>query len=51
MDTVILPAMTNGAETWALRKQQEKKLAVAQRSVERLLLKSRIRKETRFRMK
>ena len=31
MDTVILPAMTFGAETWALTKHQEKKLAVAQR--------------------
>ena len=30
MDTVILPAMTYGAETWALTKHQEKKLAVAQ---------------------
>ena len=29
-DTVILPAMTYGAETWALTKHQEKKLAVAQ---------------------
>ena len=38
MYTVILPAMTCGAETWGLTKHQEKKLAVAQRSVERLLL-------------
>ena len=38
MDTVILPAMTYEAETWALIKHQEKKLAVAQRSMERLLL-------------
>ena len=38
METVILPAMTYGAETWALTKHQEKKLAVAQRSMERLLL-------------
>ena len=38
MDTVILPAMTYGAETWALTKHQEKKLAVAQHSMERLLL-------------
>ena len=29
MDTVILPAMTYGAETWALTKHQEKELAVA----------------------
>ena len=26
MDTVILPAMTYGADTWALTKHQEKKL-------------------------
>ena len=38
IDTVILPAMTYGAETWALTKRQGKKLAVAQRSMERLLL-------------
>ena len=48
MDTVILPAMTYGAETWTLTKYQEK-LAVAQQSKERLLLKitkrDRIRNE------
>ena len=38
MDTVILPAMTYGEETCALTKHQEKKLAVVQRSMERLLL-------------
>ena len=38
MDMVILPAMTYGAETWALTKLQEKQLAVAQRSMERSLL-------------
>ena len=38
MDTVILPGMAYGAETWALTKQQEKKVAMAQRSMERLLL-------------
>ena len=38
MDTVIMPDMTYGAETWALIKHQEKKLAVAQRSMEILLL-------------
>ena len=37
MHTVILLAMTYGAETWALTKHQEK-LAVAQQSMERLLL-------------
>ena len=30
MDTVILPAVSYGAETWALTKHQGKKLAVAQ---------------------
>ena len=35
MDRVILPAMTYGAETWALITHQENKLAVAQRSMER----------------
>ena len=39
MDTVILPGMTYGAEAWALTKHQEKKLAEAQRSMERSLLK------------
>ena len=38
MDMVTLPAMTYGAETWALTKHQEKKLAMAQRSMERLSL-------------
>ena len=38
MDTVILPAMTYGAETWTLTKHLERKLAVAQRSMERSLL-------------
>ena len=38
MDTVILPAIIYGAETWSLTKQQEKTLAVAQRSMEKLLL-------------
>ena len=38
MDMVILPAMTYGAEACTLTKHQEKKLAVAQRSMERLLL-------------
>ena len=38
MDAVILPAMTYGAETLVLTKHQEKELAVAQRSMERLLL-------------
>ena len=38
MDLVILPAMTYGAETWGLTKHQEKKLAVVQRNMERLLL-------------
>ena len=47
MDTVILPAMTYGAETWALRKYQEKKLAMAQQSIGRLLLNITKRDEIR----
>ena len=38
MDTVILPAMTHGAETWTLTEHQEKQLAVAQPSMERFLV-------------
>ena len=38
MDAVMLPAMTYAAETWALTNYQEKKLAVANQSMERLLL-------------
>lgn len=49
MGTVILPAMTYGAETWTITKQQESKMAVTQRSMERSLLnitlKDKIRKE------
>ena len=49
MNTVILPAMTYGAETWSLTKYQKDKLAVAQRSMERLMLnitrKDKIRNE------
>ena len=45
-----LSAMTYGAETWAVTKHQEKKHAVAQRSMERLLLnitkRDKIRSET-----
>ena len=48
MDTVILPAMTYGAEIWTLTNHQEK-LAVAQCSMERSLLnitkRDRIRNE------
>ena len=47
MDTVILPAMACGAETWALTRHQEKKLAVTQRSMERLLLNIRKRNKIR----
>ena len=32
--TIILPAMTYRAETWALTKNQEKKLAVAKQNME-----------------
>ena len=49
MDIVVLPAMTYSAETWALAKHQEKKLAMAQRSMEIFLLnitkKDKIRNE------
>ena len=38
METVILWAMTYGAEMWALTKHQEKKLALVQRNMARLLL-------------
>ena len=47
VDTVILPAMTYGAETRALTTHQEKKLAVAQRSMERLLVNIRKRDKIR----
>ena len=50
MDTVILPAMTYGADTWALTKHREKKLAVAQQSMERLLLNSTKRDKIRNEM-
>ena len=49
MNTVILPAMTYGAETWSLTNRQKEKLAVAQRSMERAMLgvtrRDRIRNE------
>eukprot|EP00914_Ancora_sagittata_P021713 GHVO01043076.1.p1 GENE.GHVO01043076.1~~GHVO01043076.1.p1 ORF type:complete len:186 (+),score=14.28 GHVO01043076.1:383-940(+) len=49
MNTVILPSLTYGAETWALTKHQTRKLAAAQRSMERSLLnislKDKIRNE------
>ena len=38
MDTVIMPTMTYGAETWSLTNNQKQKLAVAQRSMERAKL-------------
>ena len=38
MGAVNLPAMTYGADTWALTKNQEKKLVAAQRSMEKRLL-------------
>ncbi|XP_046856047.1 uncharacterized protein LOC124449140 [Xenia sp. Carnegie-2017] len=38
MDTVILLAMTYGAETWALTNHQREKLAITQRSMERSML-------------
>lgn len=49
MNTVILPSLTYGAETWALTKHQTGKLAAAQRSMERSILnislKDKIRNE------
>ena len=38
MNTVILPKMKYGAETWSLTNHQREKLAVTQRSVERSML-------------
>ena len=38
MEAVILPVMIYGAETWTLTKLQERKMAVALRSMERSLL-------------
>ena len=49
MKTVLLPAMTYGAEAWSLTRSQERKLQVAQRSMERSVLgatrKGKIRNE------
>ena len=38
MNTIILPSMTYGAETWSLTNRQREKLAVTQRSMERSML-------------
>ena len=38
MDTIILPAMTYGAETWSLTNHQKDKLAVTQGSMDRVTL-------------
>lgn len=38
VDTVRLPAMAYGAETWTPAKHQESQLAVAQRSMEGIIL-------------
>eukprot|EP00795_Rhopilema_esculentum_P007734 gene7734-biopygen8973 len=38
MNTVILPSMTYGAETWSLTNRHREKLAVTQRSMERSML-------------
>ena len=50
MDTVILPTLTYDAETWALMKDQSRKLATSQRRMERSILnislKDKIRNET-----
>ena len=47
MDTVILPSLTYGAETWALTKHQSRKLAAAQRSMERNILNISLRDKIR----
>ena len=38
MDNAILPAMTYGAETWSATKNDDHRLSVAQRSMERSIL-------------
>ncbi|XP_037790458.1 uncharacterized protein LOC119585806 [Penaeus monodon] len=38
MDTVIMPTMTNGAETWSITKHQKEMFDVTQRSMERAML-------------
>ena len=38
LDTVVLPTLTYGAETWSLTQHQSDKLAVTQRSMERNIL-------------
>ena len=38
MDTIILPSMTYGAETWSLTNRQKDKFAVTERSMERATL-------------
>eukprot|EP00795_Rhopilema_esculentum_P016676 gene16676-8118_t len=38
MNTVILPSMTYGAQTWSLTNRQRGKLAVTQKSMERSML-------------
>ena len=49
MNTVIIPSMTYGAETWSLTKHLKNKLTVAQRTMERAMLgitiKDKIRNE------
>lgn len=37
-DIAILPSLTYGCQTWALRKEDEEKLAVCQRKIERSML-------------
>ena len=48
MDTAILPVMTYRAETWSLTKLQERKMAVAQQSMERELLNIMKRDKIRY---
>ncbi len=47
MDTVILQSCKYGAETWALTKHQSRKLAAAQRSMERSILNISLRDKIR----
>ncbi|KAE9420118.1 hypothetical protein Angca_004902, partial [Angiostrongylus cantonensis] len=37
-DSTVLPALTYAAETWSLRKQDERSLSVIERAVERTML-------------
>ena len=47
MDWCVLPVLTYGAQTWSLTKAQEHQLAVAQRAMERSMLKIRLQDRIR----